>query len=356
MSDACASSLCLRIFAKLSEKGRIDAFRQGVRVDEAIYELHDHDSLWERAVALGPRIVSSDEARVRYDAELPIHRHWCIELVRDAYTDASTDQLFGYRKAPSVDVVWGDQVPLDHYPSNTDEALALEESRRAQIEAERGSMADELAAARRTWNGERAKWIEEWRELLAVEMPWRAYKAAVQAARRAVDDFEAQDPSSPGVNEALESAVKAINSVEALAEEQEKRRRTTSEREALLQEATDWVLEHGSPRLQKAFEAGLIDTCLGVYRDERLRLEHSGWKWLDDFDKRRLTGIINPGEVLLDLLLESRQWDPKARLAFLRNPTGRGGRGVVVARFLDREIYTYEPPEPPEYDNDEEPF
>jgi hypothetical protein len=82
--------------------------------------------------------------------------------------------------------------------------------------------------------------------------------------------------------------------------------------EAAAAETRAWVAEHGSSRLKKCSESGMLDSCMGIYRDERLALERPGWQW----DSNRLddSEIHNPSEAALDALLEARKVDPEAEL------------------------------------------
>lgn len=66
-----------------------------------------------------------------------------------------------------------------------------------------------------------------------------------------------------------------------------------------------WVQEHGSERLKKCAEAGMLDNCIGVYRAERLAKEIGpNARW--DSDRYEDDGVRNPSEAALDQLLALR--------------------------------------------------
>lgn len=87
-------------------------------------------------------------------------------------------------------------------------------------------------------------------------------------------------------------------------EEKTRTREEEAERRAGLARARAlWVGEHGSSRLRKALELGLLSRSLGVYRDERLAFELPGWRWAKDESLGERVGeILNPTEKALDLL------------------------------------------------------
>lgn len=57
------------------------------------------------------------------------------------------------------------------------------------------------------------------------------------------------------------------------------------------EERDAWIAAHGSERLRLALRMGLADKSEGVYRDERLRHELPGWRWIKEAD---ISEAINP--------------------------------------------------------------
>ena len=125
-------------------------------------------------------------------------------------------------------------------------------------------------------------------------------------------------------DKALEKAHKDLERLEAEYEEDQKRiqkaeeeheRRMKEKREKARREMVAWIKKHGSSRLQKALEAGMLGQSKGIYHSERIRhdlgeewlLEHAlnhalGSDWRDD-----LQDLINPSEEVLDAYLEAKQ-------------------------------------------------
>jgi len=92
----------------------------------------------------------------------------------------------------------------------------------------------------------------------------------------------------------------------------------------------DWILSHGSPRLQKALEAGMIDVISGLYRTERIKHDFSE-KWFDwhAIAENEHRERINPKENELDALLLARAKWPDAgglELCSVRCCVGKNGQ------------------------------
>lgn len=112
-----------------------------------------------------------------------------------------------------------------------------------------------------------------------------------------------------------------------------KMRTASKEQQSALEEATAWIADHGSPRLKKTVEAGLLEGSLAVYRDERLANDHPDWLWLARADEKAVRDPINPSEEALDSLLLARESvDPKASLRFHTDAQ----QVLVVASILGR--------------------
>lgn len=99
-------------------------------------------------------------------------------------------------------------------------------------------------------------------------------------------------------------------------------------------DAETWACEHGSQRLRKIAEAGLMAQSMSVYREERLVHDMPGWV----LDGTRLERAINPSEEVVDAYTEARRlfgdgvslmYHPERRCQVIR--TTHGGRQVIRA-------------------------
>jgi len=76
------------------------------------------------------------------------------------------------------------------------------------------------------------------------------------------------------------------------------------DREAYENERLRWCAEHGSPRLRKAVDMGLLDESNMVYQEERLEKDYPGWEWERDSD--RYNPIHNPSLKAMEALEKIR--------------------------------------------------
>lgn len=72
-----------------------------------------------------------------------------------------------------------------------------------------------------------------------------------------------------------------------------------------------WIKAHGSERLRKAVQLGMLDVCQGVYRDERVHEKFPGWLCGVG---AKFSPILNPTLPELDLLGHVRKSAPDAIL------------------------------------------
>jgi len=98
-----------------------------------------------------------------------------------------------------------------------------------------------------------------------------------------------------------------------------------------------WVRDLGSRRLMKAADAGLLDACHTLYRNERLHLERPGWAFLDETIRKQIKGIRNPSEENLDALLDARMEWPTVELVWVQAKYGTG-EAWLTDDFLGRRI------------------
>ena len=83
-------------------------------------------------------------------------------------------------------------------------------------------------------------------------------------------------------------------------------------------EAVAWIAQHGSSRLRKIVEAGLLDCSWSVYFDERLAQEWPDWQWLPA-GKGTGADPLNPSEDAVQALLEARARVHDVQSAHLRS-------------------------------------
>lgn len=341
---------------KLSTAGRQDAFRQGVVAGwEESRVVTPKDADWERAVALGPELAADGES-----GELTIGRRADPTVINEEPTelwvyDGGTVRPFAVWSKPAVTLGEPRVEPLDSYPTLS-ELLSKEESLRASTDA-RVSELDEFVQSELVpkWR----KWVLGSFRQAAREIceRWLASEACQRwttlnfpeeppvELTRLKDAVEADPCVAERIVTAFEAAADVFEDVQAKFDAYVKERDE-------LQAARAWVQEFGSTRLKKAAALGLLGNSLSVYRDERLALEHPGWKWLDN--SLRVKRVINPNEHALDLLAVARKFDGNASLAWIETPEYRGT--VVQAQFLKRRIYRHtDAPTGPRFDN-EEPF
>jgi hypothetical protein len=115
------------------------------------------------------------------------------------------------------------------------------------------------------------------------------------------------------------------------------------------QEMIDWVLEHGSDRLKKAHQAGMLTLCQGVYRSERLSLERPGWEYLplenmtNAAIRRQFVDVHNPSEVALDAYLHAEEFYEKPNWPVFLKRWYEADSGepmeIIVQRFLGRKAF-----------------
>jgi hypothetical protein len=85
-------------------------------------------------------------------------------------------------------------------------------------------------------------------------------------------------------------------------------------------EIAAWIKEHGSPRLKKAVEAGILWQIRGAYRSERLAIELPGWMFLSDEKQDHISDRLNPSENEIDAFIEAKKRWPEGdvRLSSVR--------------------------------------
>jgi hypothetical protein len=113
---------------------------------------------------------------------------------------------------------------------------------------------------------------------------------------------------------AVEAEAKAAKAAAAERAVIEKLERDTTARDA-------WIRAHGSDRLRKCLDLGMIETCAGIYRDERLAHDYPGWI-VDCKETAEESDIRNPSLEALSALEEARKIDKGATLVKVRPKAG----------------------------------
>lgn len=132
----------------------------------------------------------------------------------------------------------------------------------------------------------------------------------LQCRERQHDELKAELPRLQAEEEAareqerFEEEMRRAERVRGAAEIEARAARLRSEREEQrrreLDEAAEWIREHGSERLRLALDEGLLDKIRTPYLEERLAVEHPGWQFYNDLPGG-IYDILNPS-------LETLRW------------------------------------------------
>lgn len=313
------------VYALLSPAGRKDALKKGLPPDERVeFTLTPDDALWHRAVELDPEFAP-------FGGELPINRPRRYKV---QHPEPEWREGIKVWRRPVVTTHFGPPIPIDEILS-LEELLDLEASHARRLVAtlkERGL--DDLDAKWRAWLKEfvteTPKKLPESNFLFGPEYPLG------ERFKELCSSIDVEHPSDAEIEELLNAATAARG--EAVRERLEEEDRES--KKAFLEEAQRWIEEFGSGRLRKIVDAGLLETSLNVYREERLAQEHPGWKILSQRVDAQLQDTVNPPEFAVDALLDARKWDSRARLRY-SSGDGVDQGPVVTANFLDRQIITF---------------
>ena len=107
----------------------------------------------------------------------------------------------------------------------------------------------------------------------------------------------------------------------------------------------NWIRENGSDRLKKALELGLVESCRGLYRDERLAEELPGWR-RDNLNSKH-EDVRNPSMAALLAYEQALELDTieDPQLVFVKWTEGEHRcKGIAIwakADFLDCEVYLF---------------
>jgi hypothetical protein len=340
-----------RVTCLLSRKGVLDALRHkvDVRGDTATIYLQPDTPYWEAALGYDPEPVYTDEGYVR-ELLLEVGRLREPVVVNAEPEDLSAwlDKECEVWLRPEVKTVLGSQMPLD-------ECAGLDGIFKAE-----SALIDKFGPVIRYQRELVAQLLCDWRVWVQAEgiVYARALHERVRELRvealgvstaashsldilksrleKAIALAESSEKvsalaESESVDDVLADLMVAVSEVYKGIDEPEGRLRRVRARNTFLADAKEWALANGSRRLRMAVEAGVFQESLGVYRDERLQLEHPDWEWWDTNVLEK--DIVNPEEYSITALVEARKFDRFARLSYVPN---RGA--VVIADFLDRTI------------------
>ena len=359
------SDVAVRVLAAFTDRAVRAALRSGYRpTRQWSFWLSLSDSAWASAVELVPAIADND------DQVLVVNPVVTVSLM---HAEPSNRMLGWSAKVPywphprlSVERT-AEPEPLDVWPD--DHEGLLEFARAAEKETRQRVIdrLDDLNAATERWWADAddrlerlATVLKEWEsdsyvfedfletgtayaELVALRQAMVQFVAASSGASHdaVADDVPdlvhtpvaAVDLAVRGPDRDLHFAIDAVvpKVKEGLEAGAEARRRRSQ-----VDEAAEWVAEHGSARLKKAVEANVLEHSLGAYRDERLALERPGWMWVAQVDSKAMEKVaVNPSEEALTALLEARKADSHAYLAFHEGERVQ----VLVCSFMYRRIW-----------------
>ena len=335
--------VAIELQATLTVEAKRAAIRAGYApLDEIRARFTPQDDLWERAAALELPLGSASLI------ELPVNRRWHAEVRHQGPEEWSGQSPTPLEVWPCPVVVteWGAADPIEVFPLNDQELLEAEEQHQASWRKQVTSLerrVHRLLPNWRNWLLAFAQHCEQYWDRWTVggtgvtpEGEARADHPAMVAFRKG---YEALDPDAPTAaaqaEELFQLTLQALDVAHAWSQEEEsgKRQRTAA------RAAEQWVRNHGSSRLKKALQLGLLEQSLGAYRQERLEAEHPGWRWVAPGDATRLGTIQDPSEQALDALAAARQWSESAALHWyegvgVEDPAGP----VVVADFLEGRV------------------
>ncbi len=177
---------------------------------------------------------------------------------------------------------------------------------------------------------------------LAVDKFFEKVKTETEDKKQVEELRPKKEEINKKTNEEIEKEEKE-KSEKRKKENEEKEKKEKEKKEKFLTEASEWVKEHGSERLQLALKNKLLGQCTGAYRTERMEFElGSGWRLVNP--KLYITDAINPSLEAL-VALENAKDNPAIEdpeLAFFTDTDEYGDEETfqgVWAIHLGREVY-----------------
>jgi hypothetical protein len=256
--------------------------------------------------------------------------------------------------------------PVDRWPKDVDGLLEIAIETEAKVHAAAESRLDELTEATNTWLGGMTDRFDRWAAILEswsgdeliCDPVWggsadgevAALKRALDHLADLIDNFGAFDLgvelppvvssfwAAPWAFVDADAAVhRALQAARPKVREGYRKRQEAEVRGRERQEATSWAIGYGSNRLKMAVKANVLDTAMGIYRDERLAKERPGWMWVTQADDSKLQKkAVNPSEKALAALLEAQKRDHTAYLGYHEKTRSQ----VLVGTLMNRSIWT----------------
>lgn len=113
---------------------------------------------------------------------------------------------------------------------------------------------------------------------------------------------------------------------------------TERARERARVERDAWIAQHGSERLRRALQLGLVDKVQGSYLEERLALDRPGWRYELSDETRR--DSLEPSNAALMALEAAQALYPNCELVWLRY--GSDGCEALADTYLDEHLIVQE--------------
>lgn len=332
-----------RVFCQLTRDGIIDAVKHQIPVQgsTATLWINSAHPLWEELFALDPEPMRSDDDDSVDQVQLPIGRQRQAVVLPDQpqIVELFSESPIEVWMRPRIATKYGPARSLD-FCSGIDGLFEYEakliENFQPVVLAAREAL-DLKVSEWRTWVGTdgiaNARILSDRvDEMLAASLQlsigglYGPLRSLVNRLRPCLEQV------TNGDNDSLSLLMETVREVELSLSEYQDRINREQDKATALEEATEWVRGSGSSRLIKALDAGLLKDSMGVYRDERLRLERPGWKWLVEKDQP-IKPIVNPNEEDLDALIEAREIDSSCSLCF-----APAAGPLLMTSFLDRTI------------------
>lgn len=282
----------------------------------------DGRAIQEAHVPLTPELLAI--AHVREDGT-PL-----IDLTAIQVSVAGATKINTWTQPLRLDDVPADPVDLALrvVPAKIDESRAAAEAelaaiRERQLEAERAERAEQSAAID-DFLGQRKRWAEyrTW--------PGNRVLEDGRGGRLSLCRLPDSDPRLSAAAALQEQLDRDRWAQESAREAQEAARAAARNRDR-----DAWIRAHGSERLQKCLDLGLVDNSEGVYLDERLAHECPGAIWLRE--KFEESEILNPSlEALQTLERVRNEIDTGATLTKVRrsdDPDDYDSRWIAAVKF-----------------------
>jgi hypothetical protein len=356
------SQVAIRVVAAFGEKAIRTALLEGYHLDPGVsFWLSPNDAGWKTAVGLLPQVFESEDHELVVAPSYKVVLNNVAPILWDK-RELPEDLVVHRWPCPELRVIRGAAPrPLEQWPEDAEGLLDLAAKAETEIYAAAEAQLDALLAATNRWAQELperlAQWsrvLDGWRRDVLINDPSEGAHDKLntlhEALQRLADVAENAlfDPSLPAVFTVFRSASsvlvdadaevhQALEDVRAPARRSYRKRKDIEAREQERHEALVWTSVQGSRRLRMAVQAKVLDTAMGIYRDERLALERPRWMWVTQGDSSMLQKKgVNPSEGALTALIQAQKRDPDAYIGY----HDKSGRQVLVSHLMNRPIWT----------------